>query len=43
MQAYAFAQHRAQEQIQTLLQRLFREAGSDIEVVVRLPGSSTRE
>jgi hypothetical protein len=43
MQAYAFAQHRAREQIQMLLQRLFREAGSDIEVVVRLPRSSTRE
>ncbi len=34
-EVYPFAQHRAREQIQALVQRLFREAGSDIEVIVR--------
>lgn len=35
LDVYPFAQQRAREQVQSLLQRLFREAGSDIEVVVR--------
>jgi hypothetical protein len=35
MQVYPFAQQRAREHVQTLLQRLLREAGSDILVVVQ--------